>query len=51
VEHTPVKVGIRDGAQAEVKEGLSEDAAVVVRAKQAPAAGTMVQAAIPRDKS
>jgi RND family efflux transporter MFP subunit len=50
VEHTAVKVGIRDGAQAEVIEGLSEDTTVVARAKQAPTTGTMVQAAIP-DKS
>ena len=51
VEHTPVKIGIRDGAQAEVIEGLSEETAVVARAKQAPAAGSIVQAATTRDKS
>ena len=51
VEHTPVRIGIRDGAQAEVIEGLSEETAVVARAKQAPAAGSIVEAANIRDKS
>ena len=51
IEHTPVKIGIRDDAQAEVIEGLSEETAVVARAKQAPAAGSIVEAANIRDKS
>ena len=51
IEHTPVKIGIRDDAQAEVIEGLSEETAVVARAKQAPAAGSIVQAPNIRDKS
>jgi RND family efflux transporter MFP subunit len=51
VERRTVKVGIRDNGRAEVTEGLSENAAVVVAAKRAPAAGTMVQSVIVPDKS
>jgi RND family efflux transporter MFP subunit len=51
VERTAVKIGVRDAARIEVTEGLSEEAAVVVNAKGAPAVGTTVQAAAPRDKS
>jgi RND family efflux transporter MFP subunit len=51
VERRSVKVGIRDNGRAEVTEGLSENAAVVVAAKRAPAAGTMVQSVIVPDKS
>jgi RND family efflux transporter MFP subunit len=43
IERKAVKVGIRDNGRAEVIEGLSENAAVVVAARSAPAAGTVVK--------
>jgi multidrug efflux pump subunit AcrA (membrane-fusion protein) len=47
IERNPVKIGIRDGAQIEVTEGLSEEVSVLANAKAAPPAGTMVEAAAP----
>src|SRR5882724_10029263 len=43
IERKAVKVGVRDNGRAEFIEGLSENAAVVVAAKSAPAAGTVVK--------
>jgi RND family efflux transporter MFP subunit len=43
IERKAVKVGIRDNGRAEVIEGLSENAAVVVAAKSAPAVGTVIK--------
>jgi RND family efflux transporter MFP subunit len=43
IERKAVKVGIRDNGRAEIIEGLSENAAVVVAVKSAPAAGTAVK--------
>lgn len=42
IERKAVKVGIRDNGRAEVIEGLSENAAVVIAAKSAPAVGTAI---------
>jgi RND family efflux transporter MFP subunit len=50
VERNAVKVGIRDGAQIEITEGLPEAAAVLVNAKAAPAVGTTVQATASPDE-
>src|SRR6202047_2298181 len=47
IERKAVKVGVRDNGRAEVIEGLSENAAVVVAAKGAPAAGTVVKSVGP----
>ena len=43
IERKAVKVGIRDNGRAEIIEGLSENAAVVVAARSAPRAGTVVK--------
>ena len=43
VQRKAVKVGVRDNGRAEVIEGLSENAAVVVASKSAPGAGTVVK--------
>jgi RND family efflux transporter MFP subunit len=43
IQRKAVKVGIRDSGRAEVIEGLSENAAVVVAAKSAPAVGTVIK--------
>jgi RND family efflux transporter MFP subunit len=43
IERKAVKVGIRDNGRAEIIEGLSENAAVVVAARSAPGAGTVVK--------
>jgi RND family efflux transporter MFP subunit len=45
LERKAVKVGVRDNGRAEIIEGLSDSAAVVVAAKSAPAAGTVVKSA------
>jgi RND family efflux transporter MFP subunit len=45
LERKAVKVGVRDNGRAEIIEGLSDNAAVVVAAKSAPAAGTVVKSA------
>jgi RND family efflux transporter MFP subunit len=47
IERKAVKVGIRDNGRAEVIEGLSENASVVVAARSAPAAGTVVRSEAP----
>jgi RND family efflux transporter MFP subunit len=43
IERKAVKVGVRDNGQAEIIEGLSDNAAVVVAAASAPAAGTVIK--------
>jgi RND family efflux transporter MFP subunit len=43
IERKAVKVGLRDNGRAEVIEGLSENTTVVVAAKSAPGAGTVVE--------
>jgi RND family efflux transporter MFP subunit len=43
IERKAVKVGVRDNGRAEVIEGLSENAAVVVAVKSAPAVGTAIK--------
>jgi RND family efflux transporter MFP subunit len=43
IERKAVKVGIRDNGRAEVMEGLSENASVVVASKSAPAVGTIIK--------
>ena len=48
IARTAVKVGVRDSGRAEIIEGLSENAAVVVAAKRAPAAGTRVTSMVAR---
>jgi RND family efflux transporter MFP subunit len=48
VQRKAVKVGVRDNGRAEVIEGLSENAAIVLAAKSAPAVGTVVRSAGPR---
>jgi RND family efflux transporter MFP subunit len=45
IQRKAVKVGVRDNGRAEIIEGLSDNAAVVVAAKSAPAAGTVVKSA------
>ena len=50
IERKAVRVGVRDSGRAEVIEGLSENVAVVVAAKRAPPAGTMVQPVMISDK-
>jgi RND family efflux transporter MFP subunit len=51
VERVSVKVGIRDSGRVEVIQGLSEETAVVVIAKRAPPAGTVVQVSTVTEKS
>jgi RND family efflux transporter MFP subunit len=51
IERLPVKAGVRDSGRVEVVEGLSEQTAVVVSAKPAPAVGTAVQSSMIGDKS
>jgi RND family efflux transporter MFP subunit len=50
VARKAVKVGIRDGSRIEAIEGLSEDALVVLNAKGAPAAGTLVGVVAAKDR-